>query len=204
MGKDFLHGFRFTLVAMVLIGGGYHAILWAVGTFVFPAQAEGSLIRRDDGTIVGSRLIAQGFTRPEYFHPRPSAVNYNAAATGGTNYGASNSDHLEAVRERLHAITTQDGVQAAEVPSEIVTASGAGLDPHIPPAAAEVQAGRVALARGVPIQRVREFVAAHTEPPVFGFIGRARVNVLVLNLALDASFGRSTHGRTPANDADGQ
>ena len=99
----------------------------------FGAQAEGSLIRRADGTIVGSRLIAQKFTRPEYFQPRPSAVDYNAASTGGSNYGPSNPDHLKAVQERLDAIMTQDGVSASQVPSEMVTASGAGLDPHIPP-----------------------------------------------------------------------
>ena len=90
MGKDISQGVRFTVVAMLLLGGSYHAVLWAVGRVAFPQQAEGSLIRRDDGTIVGSRLIAQNFTRPEYFHPRPSGVDYNAASTGGTNYGPSN------------------------------------------------------------------------------------------------------------------
>jgi K+-transporting ATPase ATPase C chain len=177
---------------MVLLGGGYHALLWAVGKVAFPSQAEGSLIRRADGTIVGSRLIAQKFTRPEYFHSRPSGVDYNAASTGGTNYGPSNPDHLKAVQERLDAVVAEDGVAAGQVPSEMVTASGAGLDPHIPPAAAELQAPRVAKARNVTIDRVRELIRAHTEPPTFGFLGRARVNVLELNLALDASLGAIT------------
>jgi K+-transporting ATPase ATPase C chain len=179
----------FTLITMPLCGGAYHGVVWAVGRVAFAAQAEGSLIRRADGTVVGSRLIAQRFTRAEYFLPRPSGVDYNAASTGGTNYGPSNPDHLKAVRERLDAATAQEGVTAAQIPSEMVTASGAGLDPHIPPAAAGLQARRVAAARGVPLDRVRQLVEAHTEPPTLGLLGRARVNVLELNLALDAAFG---------------
>src|SRR5688500_17702013 len=137
-------GVLFTVVTMLLFGGGYHVALWAVGHLIFPSQVEGSLIRRAGGTIVGSRLIAQAFTRPEYFHSRPSAVDYNAASTGGSNLGPSNPDHLKAVEERLEALMKQEGVAASQVPSEMVTASGAGLDPHVPPAAAELQAGRVA------------------------------------------------------------
>ena len=188
-------GVLFTVVTMVLLGGGYHLALWAVGRVLFPAQAEGSLIRRSDGTVVGSRLIAQAFTRPEYFHPRPSGVDYNAASTGGTNYGPSNPEHLKAVRERLDARTRLEGATPGLVPSEMVTASGAGLDPHIPPAAAALQAARVAAARAVPLERVRALIAAHTEPPTFGFLGRERVNVLELNLALDESLGRTAAGR---------
>lgn len=179
----------FTVVTMVLLGGGYHAALWGVGRIVFPVQAEGSLIRRADGTVVGSRLIAQKFTRSEYFHPRPSAVDYNAASTGGSNLGPSNQDHLDVVRERLDAIVAEEGVTAVAVPSEMVTASGAGLDPHIPPSAAEMQVARVAGSRGVDVTRVRELVMAATEAPTFGFLGRARVNVLELNLAMDTAFG---------------
>ena len=189
MFKEIKRAILFTLVTMVLLGGGYNVLVWAIGRTVFPAQAEGSLIRRADGTVVGSRLIAQKFSRPEYFQPRPSGVEYNAASTGGTNYGPSNPDHLKAVQERLDALTKQEGVQASQVPSEMVTASGGGMDPHIPPAAAELQAQRVASARGVPIDRVRELIQSHTEPPTFGFLGRARVNVLELNLALDERLG---------------
>jgi K+-transporting ATPase ATPase C chain len=189
MVKELRQGVLFTLVTMLLFGGVYHVALWAIARVAFPAQAEGSLIRRPDGTIVGSRLIAQRFTRPEYFQPRPSGVDYNAASTGGTNYGPSNPDHLKAVRERLDGVMTQEGAAAAQVPSEMVTASGAGLDPHIPPPAAELQAKRVATARGVPVERVRALVREHTEPPTFRFLGRARVNVLELNLALDAALG---------------
>ena len=185
MVKELKQGLLFTLVTMVLLGGGYNVLLWGIGQAVFPAQAEGSLIRRADGTVAGSRLIAQEFSRPEYFQPRPSGVDYNAASTGGTNYGPSNPDHLKAVQERLDAVVKQEGVTANQVPSEMVTASGAGMDPHIPPAAAEIQAARVATARSVPVERVRELIRAHTEPPTFGFLGRARVNVLELNMALD-------------------
>jgi K+-transporting ATPase ATPase C chain len=190
MLKEITRGALFTLVTMILLGGIYNVVLWGIGRAAFPSQAEGSLIRRADGTVVGSRLIAQKFTRPEYFHPRPSAVDYNAASTGGSNYGPSNPDHLKAVKERLDAITTQEKVSPGRVPSEMVTASGAGLDPHVPPAAAALQAPRVAAARGVALDRVRQLIAAHTEPPTFGFLGRARVNVLELNLALDDAFGR--------------
>jgi K+-transporting ATPase ATPase C chain len=189
MVKELRQGILFTLVTMVLLGGVYNGLLWGVGRGVFPAQAEGSLVRRADGTVIGSRLIAQKFTRPEYFQPRPSAVDYNAASTGGTNYGPSNPDHLKVVRERLEAITKQEGVDVTRVPSEMVTASGAGMDPHIPPAAAELQAARVATARGVPIERVRQVIQTYTEAPIFGFLGRTRVNVLELNLALDETFG---------------
>jgi K+-transporting ATPase ATPase C chain len=189
MLTEIKRGILFTIVTMVLLGGGYHVVLWAVGRVAFPAQAEGSLIRRADGTVVGSRLIAQAFTRAEYFHPRPSGVDYNAASTGGTNYGPSNPDHLKAVQERLDAVTKQEGVTAGQVPSEMVTASGGGMDPHIPPAAAQLQAARVASARHVSVERVRELIQSHTEPPAFGFLGRARVNVLELNMALDESLG---------------
>jgi K+-transporting ATPase ATPase C chain len=189
MLKEIKQGILFTIVTMVLLGGAYHAVLWGIGRVAFPAQAEGSLIRRADGTIVGSRLIAQKFARPEYFRPRPSGVDYNAASTGGTNFGPSNPEHLRAVGERLEAITAEEKVTASQVPSEMVTASGAGLDPHIPPNAAELQAPRIAAARGVTVDRVRGLIHAHTEPPALGFLGRARVNVLELNLALDEALG---------------
>jgi K+-transporting ATPase ATPase C chain len=185
----------FTLVAMVLLGGGYNIFVWAVGRVAFPAQVEGSLIRRADGTVVGSRLIAQKFSKPEYFQPRPSGVDHNAASTGGTNYGPSNPDHLKAVQERLDAVVAQEGVTAGQVPSEMITASGAGLDPHIPPAAAELQAPRVARARDIPVERVRDLIRTHTEGPWLGVFGRARVNVLELNLALDGGRDQVTNNK---------
>jgi K+-transporting ATPase ATPase C chain len=195
MLSEIRRGVLFTLVSMVLLGGGYHLVLWGVGRILFPEQAAGSLIRRSDGTVVGSRLIAQAFTEPKYFHPRPSGVDFNAASTGGTNYGPSNPAHLKAVRERLDAVVQLEGAGPEQVPSEMVTASGGGLDPHIPPAAAALQAPRVAGARGVPVERVQEMVRAHTEPPTLGLLGRERINVLELNLALDASSPIAAGGR---------
>jgi potassium-transporting ATPase KdpC subunit len=188
-------GVLFTVVTMVLLGGGYHLVLWGVGRALFPTQAEGSLVRRADGTIVGSRLIAQKFARPEYFQPRPSAVDYNAASTGGSNYGPSNPDHLKLVKERLDGITRLEGTAPGRVPSEMVTASGGGLDPDIPPAAAELQAERVGRARGTAVERVRELIRSHTQAPTLGFLGRARINVLELNLALDESLGTVPAGQ---------
>jgi K+-transporting ATPase ATPase C chain len=182
-------GILFTLVTIILLGFGYHLVLWGFGRAFFPAKAEGSLIRRSDGTIIGSRLIAQNFTKNEYFHPRPSAVDYNAASTGASNYGASNPEFLKAVKDRLDAETKLDNVQPSQVPSEMVTTSGGGLDPDIPPQAAEIQASRVARARNVPVEKVQALIQEHTAPPTFGFLGRARVNVLELNLALDESLG---------------
>jgi K+-transporting ATPase ATPase C chain len=199
MFKEIKQGILFTVVTMMLLGGVYHVVLWGVGSAVFSSQAEGSLIRRSDGTVVGSRLIAQEFKRPEYFRPRPSAAGYNAASTGGSNYGPSNPDHLKAVQERVDAIVTEDGVRAGQIPSEMVTASGAGMDPHIPPTAAELQVARIAASRKVDVARVRELVAAHTDAPTLGFLGRARVNVLELNLALDETFGAP--GPAPATGA---
>jgi len=185
MFKEIRRGVLFTLVTMILFGGGYHLMIWGIGRVIFPRQAEGSLLRRADGTIVGSSLIAQKFAEPQYFHPRPSAVDYDAASTGGSNYGPSNPEQLKLVRERLDAVTAAEKVPAAKVPSEMITASGAGLDPHIPPDAAELQVARVARTRNVDAARVRELVRNHTDGPTLGIFGRSRVNVLELNLALD-------------------
>jgi K+-transporting ATPase ATPase C chain len=196
--REIRQAILFTVVTMVMLGGVYHVVLWGIGQAVFPSQAEGSLIRRADGSIVGSRLIGQTFARPEYFQPRPSAVDYNAASTGGSNYGPSNPDHLKLVQERLDVVMKQEGVTAGQVPSEMVTASGGGMDPHISPNAADLQAARVAAARKLDVSRVRELIAAHSEPPTFGFLGRARVNVLELNLALDEAFG--SPARAPADE----
>jgi K+-transporting ATPase ATPase C chain len=197
MLKELKQSALFTLITMLLFGGGYHVVLWAAGRVAFPVQTEGSLIRAADGTVVGSRLIGQTFTRPEYFHPRPSAVEYDASSTGGTNLGPSNPEHLAALRERFDAMTARENAAPGQVPSEMVTASGSGLDPHISPAAAAVQSARVAAARGASVERIRDLVDRHTERPTFGFLGGARVNVLELNLALDQTLGdpRQAGGR---------
>ena len=192
MLAELKRGVLFTVVTMPLLGGAYHVALWALGHAAFSSQIDGSLLRREDGTVVGSRLIAQAFTAPRYVHPRPSAVGYDASAAGGSNFGPSNPEHLALVQARLAAITTRESARTSQVPSDIVTASGGGLDPHVSPAAAELQARRVAASRGVPVERVRALIDAHTEPPALGFLGRSRVNVLELNLALDRTFGSAT------------
>ncbi len=188
MLKELRLAVTFSVVTMLLFGGVYPLALWGIGRAAFAEQAEGSLLRRADGSVIGSRLIAQPFSAPRYFHPRPSAVDYNAASTGGSNYGPSNPDHLKAVRDRLASIRHIEGVEASQVPSEMVTTSGGGLDPHIPPNAAALQVARVANARGVDAGQVRAIMEAHIEPPAFGIFGRARVNVLELNLALDRAL----------------
>jgi potassium-transporting ATPase KdpC subunit len=195
MRSEMTRAIRFTLATMLLFGGAYPVALWALGRAAFREQADGSLIRRADGTIAGSRLIAQAFERPEYFHPRPSAVDYDAGAAGGSNYGPSNPEQLKAVKARLDAIMALERVPPNRVPSEMVTASGSGLDPDIPPDAAALQAPRVARARGVAVDRVQALVAAHTQAPAWGFFGRPRVNVLELNLALDAALGAPAAAR---------
>jgi K+-transporting ATPase ATPase C chain len=192
--REIRQGIQFSLVTMVLFGAVYPLFVWGIGAAAFRAQAEGSLLRRPDGTVLGSRLIAQAFRRPEYVQPRPSGVDYNAASSGGTNLGPSNPDHLEAVRARLESLRARDGAAPETIPSEMLTAGGSGLDPDIPPAAALLQAARVAAARGVPPERVIALVEAGIRPPLLGFLGRSRVNVLELNLALDAAFGAPAKG----------
>ncbi len=187
MWVELKRGALFTIVGMVLFGGLYHLALWGVAAAAFSSQAKGSLIRRSDGSVVGSRLIAQAFARPEYFHPRPSAVDYNAASTGGSNFGPSNPDHLAAVAEKLKAVIALEGT-ASPVPAELVTTSGSGLDPDLPPGAAELQVARIARERQVGMEQVRAVIRSRTRPPAFGFLGRSRVNVLELNLALDESL----------------
>ena len=191
MVKEIKQGILFTLVTMVLLGGGYNVLAVGDRPVVFPAQAEGSLIRRADGTVVGSRLIAQKFTRPEYFQPRPSGVDYNAASTGGTNYGPSNPDHLKAVQERLDAVIETGRRAPARCRRKWSQRAAPAWTRTFRRPRRSCRRQRVASARGVPVERVRELIRAHTEPPTFGFLGRARVNVLELNLALDETLGRT-------------
>ena len=165
----------------------YPLAVTGIAQVAFSDSANGSLITRD-GKAVGSALIGQAFTDPGHFWGRPSAtapMPYNAANSGGSNQGPSNPALAEAVRARIAALRAADPGQTAAVPVDLVTASASGLDPHISRAAADYQAARVARARGLPEAQVRALVAQHTEAPLLGFIGEARVHVLRLNLALD-------------------
>ncbi|WUR13998.1 potassium-transporting ATPase subunit KdpC [[Empedobacter] haloabium] len=166
----------------------YPLAVTAIGQALFPAQANGSLVVQD-GQVVGSRLIGQSFTAPRYFWGRPSAtapMPYNGAGSGGSNQGPLNPALTSAVRDRIAALRDADPDNTAPVPVDLVTASASGLDPDISLAAAEYQVTRVARARGLEPARVRALVARHAERPLFGFLGEPRVNVLALNLALDA------------------
>ncbi|MBW8312727.1 MAG: potassium-transporting ATPase subunit KdpC [Rhizobium sp.] len=178
--------FRFAAAGVIGAGLLYPAVATFAGQFLFPAQARGSMIERD-GVAVGSSLVAQPFVGAGYFQPRPSAAGFDPRAVSGSNLGPGNP----ALRERIAAtsaeVAAREGIAVGEVPVDLVTASGSGIDPHISPAAAAVQVARVARIRGLPVADVQALVARHTAGPDLGVFGQARVNVLELNLALDAA-----------------
>ena len=177
------------LVMTVITGVLYPLAVTGVAHVVFPHQADGSLIVRD-GHVVGSRLIGQPFDDPRYFWGRPSATSpqpYNGASSSGSNLGPTNPALADAVRQRIAALRAADPGNTQPVPVDLVTASGSGLDPEISPAAAQYQLTRVARVRHLDVAQVRQLVAAHTQGRWLGLFGEPRVNVLALNLALDAT-----------------
>lgn len=177
-------------VLTVITGAAYPLLVTGLSQAVFPHQANGSLIERD-GKVAGSELIGQPFTDPKYFWGRPSAtgpVPYNAGASSGSNLGPLNPALAEAVKARIDALKAADPGTAAPIPIDLVTASASGLDPHISPSAAEYQVTRVARVRNLGPDAVRVLVARHTEGRQLGALGEPRVNVLRLNLALDAGL----------------
>ena len=184
-----------TVVLCLITGAVYPAVVTGLAQLLFPRQANGSLVTAN-GRIVGSALIGQAFTRPEYFHPRPSAAGagYDPTASSGTNKGPTDlklADTL--IAQSVVQVRKEDGVQGP-LPSDMVTRSASGLDPHISPGNAALQVARVAKARGVDEATVRELVVRHTEGRQFGFFGDPRVNVLMLNLDLDATLpARGAH-----------
>ncbi|MFN8424309.1 MAG: potassium-transporting ATPase subunit KdpC [Anaerolineae bacterium] len=178
---------RLVLILTALTGAVYPAVVTAIAHVVFPARANGSLVRAADGRVVGSRLVGQAFEDPRYFWGRPSATGghpYNAAASGGSNLGPTNPALTDAVQARVDALKAADPDNTAPIPVDLVTASGSGLDPDISPAAAAWQVGRVARSRGMPASAVSALVARQTEGRFLGLFGEPRVNVLQLNLAL--------------------
>ena len=183
-----------TLVLCLITGAVYPAVVTGLAQILFTRQANGSLVTAN-GRVVGSALIAQGFTRPEYFHPRPSAAGrgYDPTASGGSNKGPTDLKLADTIAQSVAQVRKEDGVQGP-LPSDMVTRSGSGLDPHISPGNAALQVARVARARGVEEGVVRAFVARHTEGRQFGLFGDPRVNVLLLNLDLDATLpSRGAH-----------
>ncbi|PWK92065.1 potassium-transporting ATPase subunit KdpC [Fulvimonas soli] len=188
MGKLVRNALAMLVLMTALTGVAYPLVVTGLARLLFPAQADGSLVTRE-GKPVGSALIGQSFTDPKYFWGRPSATSPmadNAAASGGSNQGPTNPALTDAARQRIAALRAADPGNAAPVPVDLVTASGSGLDPDISPAAARYQVSRVARARGLPPDQVLALVEAHTRGRQFGVLGEPRVNVLGLNLALDA------------------
>jgi len=183
------------LAALTIITGAlYPAAVTGLAQAIFPGQADGSLLM-EKGRVVGSELIGQPFSDPGYFWGRLSATSpqpYNAAASGGSNLAATSHDLVKAARERIAALREADPGQQGPIPVDLVTSSASGLDPHISPAAALYQAHRVAQTRGLDLALVRGLVGRHTEGRGWGFLGEPRVNVLKLNLALQAATAKTS------------
>ncbi len=175
---------RLTLVMLVLLVVIYPLVVAGIARFA-PGEGKGETVTVN-GKVVGYKLIGQKFTEDRYFYSRPSAVDYNAAGSAGSNKGPSNPDYLKAVQARIDTFLVHNpGVNKADIPAELVTASGSGLDPDLSPAGAKVQIARIAKVRGLPVDRLTQLVDQQTEGPLLGVFGPAKVNVLALNVALD-------------------
>ena len=192
MWQEILPGLRIKLFMTVLLGIGYPLALTGICQVLFPHQANGSLVTAGD-KVVGSELIGQNFTRPEYFQPRPSAAGadgYDAANSSGSNYGPTNQKLIDRVKASIEKFRKDNPEYTQPIPADLLTASSSGLDPHISPDSAQAQAPRVAKAREVSTDQVNRLIAQFTDDPDLGLLGEPRVNVLKLNLALDRQFPR--------------
>lgn len=173
-----------TLIALGFCGFIYSSVATGFGQVIFPDQANGSMMI-ENNHIVGSSLVAQPFTQTQYFHPRPSAANYDPMAMAGSNMARTNPELNKLINERLNKISTQEQIDPSKIPADLVTASGSGIDPEISVQSAMIQVKRIAQARHLADQDVIKLVQEQTVLPTFGILGQARVNVLELNLALD-------------------
>lgn len=191
MWRQLLPGLRMTLVLTVLTGLIYPGIVTGLCQLLFPKQANGSLEFKD-GRVIGSTLIGQNFTKPEYFQPRPSAAGngYDATASTGSNLGPTNQKLIDRVKASADKFRKDNPSFTGAIPADLLTASGSGLDPHLSPESADAQVERVATARGASAQDIRGLVAQFTEGRDLGFLGEPRVNVLRVNEALDARYAR--------------
>lgn len=187
MWRQLTPGLRLTLFMTLVFGIGYPLAVTGICQLAFPRQANGSLIHTGGG-VAGSDLIGQAFTRPEYFHGRPSAGGYDATASGGSNLGPTNKKLIDRVQTAAAQFRADNPQFSGPIPADLLTTSASGLDPHLSPASAAAQAARVAQARGAAPQQVSALIAQLTEAPTFGLLGEPRVNTLRLNLALDARF----------------
>jgi K+-transporting ATPase ATPase C chain len=189
MFASFLPSLRLLVVLTVLTGVVYPLVTWGIAQLAFPGAANGSLLGQN-GKAVGSALIGQPFDDPKYFWSRPSATSpqpYNGASSSGSNLGPRNPALADAVKDRIKALRDADPGNSAVVPADLVTASGSGLDPEISMAAAEFQLARVAKARGMSVDSVRSLVSRYTMGRTFGLLGESRINVVLLNVALDGA-----------------
>jgi len=185
---------RTTIVTVVLTGLIYPFVITGLAQVLFPWRANGSLVTDEKGQVVGSELIAQGFSNPAYFQPRPSAAGekgYDATSSSGSNLGPTSKKLRDRITEDLKRLEEQNPQATGPVPAELVTTSASGLDPHLSPEAMLWQAPRVAKARGISLERVKGVVESNIEGRTFGLLGEPRVNVLLVNLALDRRFGRA-------------
>jgi potassium-transporting ATPase KdpC subunit len=187
MKKNLITATLMTIATMILLGIIYPLVVTGLAQLIFPKQANGQLIEKR-GQIIGSRIIAQGFSSPSYFHPRPSFAGngYDPTSSNGSQLGPTNQRLIDRVKGDV--ANAQAGDPGKLVPIDLVTGSGSGLDPHITPAAAEFQLPRVAKERGITMDQLHSLVRKHTEDRQFGFLGEPRVNVLELNLELDERF----------------
>lgn len=193
MWQQLVPGLRMMLFLTLVTGVVYPLATTALCQALFQRQANGSVIE-SNGHVTGSELIGQTFTKPEYFHGRPSAVNYDATASGGSNLGPASRKLVERVRSAAEQFRKDNPDYHGPIPADLLTTSASGLDPHISPEAAEAQTARVAKARAVKADDVAQLVGQLIETPAAGLIGEARVNVLKLNLALDQRFPARSGG----------